>query len=195
MVHKVSCSFSCDFCLFVPLVPDIRLLQVTHFGSELLTRMKRITEPPVAPTKTKKLRIFCGTQSTTESCARKITTEVSDTFLPSLQTASEELDGLSDPATQRIHDNFLIASKPFLDVREHQETVINKFCKLKILMVEHQTRELEKFCDKQYDVWVHDYFILCIVFSPLLTISNLWLHLRRSSWRESLKSKRSMQRR
>jgi hypothetical protein len=122
--------------------------------------MKRITDPPVAPTKTKKLRIFCGTQ-TTET--RKITTtEVSENFLPSLQTASEELDCFADPATQKIHDNFLIASKPYLDIRDHQETVINKFCKLKILMVEYQTRELEKYCDRQYEVCSASYhfFIL-----------------------------------
>jgi hypothetical protein len=134
--------------------------------------MKRVTEPPVAPTKTKKLRIYCGTPS---SETRKITTEVTDTFLPSLQTASEELDCFSaDSAAQRIHDNFLIATKPFLDVREQQETVINKFCKVKILMVEHQTRELEKFCEKQYEVcWK-------VSIDSCLTSSNNWLRLKKN---------------
>lgn len=104
--------------------------------------------------KAKKLRIYCG------SGGQQLNENVVDSKKLEIFFSNESAEEQIESLKLGTHPKFLETTRPFLELKERKEWIIDKFSRTRIEMVESQTKELEKFCEKQYEVWLSDFFFV-----------------------------------
>jgi hypothetical protein len=95
--------------------------------------------------KAKKLRIYCG------SGGQQVNETVLDAKKLEIFFSNERAEEQIEELKLGTHAKFLETTRPFLELKERKEWIIEKFSRTRMEMVEIQTRELEKSCEKQYD--------------------------------------------
>jgi hypothetical protein len=96
--------------------------------------------------KAKKLRIYCGSTGGQQLNETVMDTKKLEIFF-SNESAADQIQSLK----AGTHPKFLETTRPFLELKERKEWIIEKFSRTRMEMVESQTKELEKFCEKQYE--------------------------------------------